>query len=296
MKPMSNTALAVRPTSLPVPLTGSVDAYIQSVSRIPLLTPEEETQLALRLRDEHDLGAAQQLVLSNLRFVVHIARGYMGYGLQLADLIQEGNIGLMKAVKRFDPDVGVRLISFGVHWIKAEIHEFILKNWRIVKIATTKAQRKLFFNLRKSKTHLGWMTQAEVEAVARDLKVKPEEVLQMESRLGGGDVSFSATSEDGDESSYVPEDYLASDDDPSKALEAEDWNERRESRMHAALEQLDDRSRDILQRRWLSDGDKAGLQELGDEYGVSAERIRQIEAAAMKKLRKAIEEDAAVAV
>ena len=295
MKQMSNTALAVRRNSLPVPMAGSVDAYIQSVSRIPLLTPEEETQLARRLHDEHDLGAAQQLVLSNLRFVVHIARGYMGYGLQLSDLIQEGNIGLMKAVKRFDPDVGVRLISFGVHWIKAEIHEFILKNWRIVKIATTKAQRKLFFNLRKSKTHLGWMTQAEVEAVARDLKVKPEEVLQMESRLGGADVSFSATSEDSEESSYVPEDYLASDDDPSKELEREDWNERRESRMHNALEQLDDRSRDILQRRWLSDGDKAGLQELGDEYGVSAERIRQIEAAAMKKLRKAIEEEDAVA-
>ena len=292
---MSNTALAVRPVSLPVPLSGSLDAYIQSVSRIPLLTPEEETRLARRLRDDQDLGAAQQLVLSNLRFVVHIARGYMGYGLQLSDLIQEGNIGLMKAVKRFDPDVGVRLISFGVHWIKAEIHEFILKNWRIVKIATTKAQRKLFFNLRKSKTHLGWMTQAEVEAVARDLKVKPEEVLQMESRLGGADVSFSATSEDSEESSYVPEDYLASDDDPSKTLEAEDWNERRENRMHAALEQLDDRSRDILQRRWLSDCDKAGLQELGDEYGVSAERIRQIEAAAMKKLRKAIEEEDAVA-
>jgi RNA polymerase sigma-32 factor len=295
MEEMSNTALAVRPASLPVPLSGSLDAYIQSVSRIPLLTPEEETRLARRLRDDQDLGAAQQLVLSNLRFVVHIARGYMGYGLQLSDLIQEGNIGLMKAVKRFDPDVGVRLISFGVHWIKAEIHEFILKNWRIVKIATTKAQRKLFFNLRKSKTHLGWMTQAEVEAVARELKVKPEEVLQMESRLGGADVSFSATAEDSEESSYVPEDYLASDDDPSSALEREDWNERRETRMHAAMEKLDDRSRDILQRRWLADGDKAGLQELGDEYGVSAERIRQIEAAAMKKLRKAIDEEAVAA-
>ncbi|MDR3419074.1 MAG: RNA polymerase sigma factor RpoH [Nevskia sp.] len=286
---MTNTALAVRPASLPMPLTGSLDAYIQSVGRIPLLSAEDETRLARKLHDENDLGAAQQLVLSNLRFVVHIARGYMGYGLQMSDLIQEGNVGLMKAVKRFDPDVGVRLISFAVHWIKAEMHEFILKNWRIVKIATTKAQRKLFFNLRKSKNHLGWMTQAEVEAVARDLKVKPEEVLQMESRLGGGDVSFSATAEDGDEHSYVPEDYLAASDDPSSDLEREDWNEQRESRMHAALATLDQRSRDILQRRWLSDGDKAGLQELGDEYGVSAERIRQIEAAAMKKLRKAIE-------
>jgi RNA polymerase sigma-32 factor len=288
---MNNTALAVRPTSLPMPLSGSLDAYIQSVGRVPLLTPEEETRLAHKLRDEQDLGAAQQLVLSNLRFVVHIARGYMGYGLQLSDLIQEGNIGLMKAVKRFDPNVGVRLISFAVHWVKAEIHEYILKNWRIVKIATTKAQRKLFFNLRKSKNHLGWMTQAEVEALAKELKVKPEEVLQMEARLGGADVSFNASPSDGEDSSYMPEDYLAASDDPSSELEREDWSERREARMHSALERLDQRSRDILQRRWLSNGDKAGLQELGDEYGVSAERIRQIESAAMKKLRKAIEEE-----
>ena len=290
---MSNTALAVRPTSLPMPLSGSLDAYIQSVGRVPLLTPEEETRLAHALHDEQDLGAAQQLVLSNLRFVVHIARGYMGYGLQLSDLIQEGNIGLMKAVKRFDPNVGVRLISFAVHWVKAEIHEYILKNWRIVKIATTKAQRKLFFNLRKSKNHLGWMTQAEVEALAKELKVKPEEVLQMEARLGGADVSFNASPDDSEESSYMPEDYLAASDDPSSELEREDWSERRETRMHNALDQLDNRSRDILQRRWLSDGNKAGLQELGDEYGVSAERIRQIESAAMKKLRKAIEEEQA---
>jgi RNA polymerase sigma-32 factor len=289
----TNTALAVRPPSLPALMPGSLEAYVHSVSRIPLLTPEEETSLAKRLHDEQDLGAAQQLVLSNLRFVVHIARGYKGYGLQLTDLIQEGNIGLMKAVKRFDPNVGVRLISFGVHWIKAEIHEYILKNWRIVKIATTKAQRKLFFNLRKSKNHLGWMTQAEVEALAKELKVKPEEVLQMEARLGGADVSFNASPDDSEESSYMPEDYLAASDDPSSELEREDWSERRETRMHTALEQLDNRSRDILQRRWLSDGNKAGLQELGDEYGVSAERIRQIESAAMKKLRKAIEEEQA---
>ena len=293
MDQMSNTALAVRAASLPMPLSGSLDAYIQSVSRVPLLTPEEETRLAHALHDEHDLGAAQQLVLSNLRFVVHIARGYMGYGLQLSDLIQEGNIGLMKAVKRFDPNVGVRLISFAVHWVKAEMHEYILKNWRIVKIATTKAQRKLFFNLRKSKNHLGWMTQAEVEALAKELKVKPEEVLQMEARLGGADVSFNASPDDGEESSYMPEDYLAASDDPSSELEREDWSERRETRMHNALDKLDNRSRDILQRRWLSDGNKAGLQELGDEYGVSAERIRQIESAAMKKLRKAIEEEQA---
>jgi RNA polymerase sigma-32 factor len=286
------TAIALRSTGVPVPLSGSLDAYVQSVSRIPLLTPDEESRLAHRLHGDNDLAAAQKLVLSNLRFVVHIARGYAGYGLQLADLIQEGNIGLMKAVKRFNPEVGVRLISFAVHWIKAEIHEFILKNWRIVKVATTKAQRKLFFNLRKSKTHAGWMTQAEVEAVARDLHVKPEEVLQMESRLGGADLSFSAGADEGDDAPrFAPEEYLASDDDPSAALEHEDWAERREARMQTALAGLDARSRDILRRRWLREGDKAGLQELGDEYGVSAERIRQIEAAAMKKLRKAIEEE-----
>jgi RNA polymerase sigma-32 factor len=275
--------------ALPVPLAGSLDAYIQSVSRIPVLEAQEEQLLARRLREEGDLGAAQNLVLSNLRFVVHIARGYMGYGLQLADLIQEGNVGLMKAVKRFDPDVGVRLISFAVHWIKAEIHEFVLRNWRIVKIATTKAQRKLFFNLRSAKQRLGWMNAAEVEAVARDLKVKPEDVLQMEGRLGGSDVSFSATSSDDEEHSYVPEDYLAVEDPSIRRIEEADWHEQRENTMREVITQLDARSRDILMRRWLADGEKAGLQELGDEYGVSAERIRQIEAAAMKKIRKAIE-------
>jgi RNA polymerase sigma-32 factor len=285
---MTSTALALRPAAFPVPLSGSLDAYIQSVSRIPLLSAEEETRLARRLRDHHDLEAAQTLVLSNLRFVVHIARGYLGYGLALADLIQEGNIGLMKAVKRFDPEVGVRLISFAVHWIKAEIHEFILRNWRIVKIATTKAQRKLFFNLRSAKQRLGWMNRKEVEAIARDLKVKPEEVLQMESRLGGADVSFSATADEA-EDSLVPEDYLADAHDHFEELENAQWQEVREARMRQALAQLDARSRDILERRWLAPGRKAGLQELGEEYGVSAERIRQIEAAAMKKLRRAIE-------
>ena len=285
----STTAVALRPAALPVPLAGSLDSYIQSVSRIPVLEAQDERQLARRLRDDGDLGAAQNLVVSNLRFVVHIARGYMGYGLQLADLIQEGNVGLMKAVKRFDPDVGVRLISFAVHWIKAEIHEFVLKNWRIVKIATTKAQRKLFFNLRSAKQRLGWMNQAEVEAVARDLKVKPEEVLQMEGRLGGADVSFSATQSDDEESTYVPEDYLAVEDPAIKRIEDADWHEQRENTMREVITQLDARSRDILMRRWLADGEKAGLQELGDEYGVSAERIRQIESAAMKKIRKAIE-------
>ncbi|WP_293003479.1 RNA polymerase sigma factor RpoH [Nevskia sp.] len=286
---MTALAISQRAASFPVPMAGSLDTYIRSVSQIPLLTPDEEQKLAHELHDEGNLASAQKLVLSNLRFVVHIARGYQGYGLPLSDLIQEGNIGLMKAVKRFDPGVGVRLISFAVHWIKAEIHEYILKNWRIVKIATTKAQRKLFFNLRKSKTHLGWMTQSEVEAVAKDLKVKPEEVLQMESRLGGADVSFSATPEDGDESSFVPEDYLADRHDAYSAIEEAEWQDAREARMSTALASLDERSRDILKRRWLSDDQKAGLQELGDEYGVSAERIRQIESAAMKKLRKAIE-------
>ncbi|EIT71260.1 MULTISPECIES: RNA polymerase sigma factor RpoH [Hydrocarboniphaga] len=287
-----STALSLRANTgaALMPLSGSLESYIQSVSRIPVLDAEEESRLAHRLHDEQDLPSAQKLVFSNLRFVVHIARGYMGYGLQLADLIQEGNVGLMKAVKRFDPNVGVRLISFAVHWIKAEIHEFILKNWRIVKIATTKAQRKLFFNLRSAKQRLGWMNQSEVEAIAKDLKVKPEEVMQMESRLGGHDVSFSMTTEDSEETSYVPEDYLATEDSTYAEIEDAGWNERRETTMRNALAKLDDRAKSILMRRWLSeDGQKAGLQELADEYGVSAERIRQIEAAAMKKLRKAIE-------
>lgn len=284
---MSN-AIVLRQPGMLAPLSGSLDAYIASVGQIPLLSAEEEKQLAERLHIEGDVTAAQQLVLSNLRFVVHIARGYMGYGLPLADLIQEGNIGLMKAVKRFDPGVGVRLISFAVHWVKSEIHEYVLKNWRIVKIATTKAQRKLFFNLRSSKTRLGWMNQAEVERIAAELKVKPEEVLQMESRLGGQDVSFSATPADG-EDSYVPEDYLTAQNDSFAAIEEAEWQEEREAKMNEGMLTLNQRERDIVSRRWLSDGEKAGLQELADEYGVSAERIRQIEAAAMKKLRKAIE-------
>jgi RNA polymerase sigma-32 factor len=287
---MSN-AIALRQPGLPamlVPLTGSLDAYIASVGQIPLLSAAEEKQLAERLHHDGDLAAAQQLVLSNLRFVVHIARGYMGYGLPLADLIQEGNIGLMKAVKRFDPDVGVRLISFAVHWVKSEIHEYVLKNWRIVKIATTKAQRKLFFNLRSSKKRLGWMNRAEVERIAAELNVKPEEVLQMESRLGGQDVSFSATPADGEES-YVPEDYLADHSDGYAAIEQAEWQDQREAKMHDGLLALTERERDIVNRRWLNEDQKAGLQELADEYGVSAERIRQIESAAMKKMRKVIE-------
>ncbi len=284
-----NTAVALRQTAALIPSAGSLDSYIAHVNQLPLLDAEQERRLAVKLRDDSDLDAAQQLVLSNLRHVVHIARGYMGYGLQLSDLIQEGNIGLMKAVKRFDPDVGVRLISFAVHWIKAEIHEFVLKNWRIVKIATTKAQRKLFFNLRSSKKQLGWLTPSEAADIARDLNVKPEEVLQMEQRLGGGDVSFSATPSDGEDAAYMPEDYLSDGTDEIAAIEEAEWQDAREQKMHRALSALDDRSRDILQRRWLTDGEKTGLQELADEYGVSAERIRQIESAAMKKMRKAIE-------
>jgi RNA polymerase sigma-32 factor len=282
------TAIAYRSNSFPAPLAGSLDTYMQHVSRIPVLDVAEEQRLARHLHDKNDLAAAQKLIVSNLRFVVHIARGYQGYGLGMADLIQEGNVGLMKAVKRFDADKGVRLISFAVHWIKAEIHEYILKNWRIVKIATTKAQRKLFFNLRGAKKRLGWMNASEVQAIAKDLNVKPEEVMQMEARLGNADMSFSATPSDGEEA-YMPEDYLADSRNDIAAIEEMEWQEEREDKMRHALVSLNQRERDILNRRWLSDGEKAGLQELGDEYGVSAERIRQIESAAMKKLRKAIE-------
>ena len=282
------TALALRASSFPAPLAGSLETYIQHVGRIPVLETAEEQAVARQLKDHNDLAAAQKLIVSNLRFVVHIARGYQGYGLGMADLIQEGNVGLMKAVKRFDPDKGVRLISFAVHWIKAEIHEYLLKNWRIVKIATTKAQRKLFFNLRSAKRRLGWMNPAEVNAIAKDLNVKPEEVMQMEARLGNADMSFSAAPGDGEEA-YMPEDYLADGRNDIAALEEAEWQEAREDKMRGALVSLNPRERDILTRRWLADGEKIGLQELGDEYGVSAERIRQIEAAAMKKLRKAIE-------
>ena len=285
------TALALRTDQLPALTAGSLDAYIRGVNSLPTLDAEEERELAVRLRDENDLQAAQQLVVSNLRFVVHIARGYAGYGLQLADLIQEGNIGLMKAVKRFDPEVGVRLISFAVHWIRAEIHEFVIRNWRIVKIATTKAQRKLFFNLRGAKKRLGWLNDAEVKAVANDLKVKPEEVLQMEQRLSGNDVAFDASPSDDDEdAAWSPESYLEAheDSDPGQSLTQAEWQDHQANQLKNALSELDDRSRDILQRRWLMEDSKTGLKELAEEYGVSAERIRQIEAQAMKKLRQAI--------
>lgn len=271
--------------------TGSLDAYIQAVARVPVLSEQEEHDLAVRLHEHDDLDAARTLVMHHLRFVVHVARGYMGYGLPLADLIQEGNIGLMKAVKRFDPAVGVRLVSFAVHWIKAEIHEFILKNWRIVKVATTKAQRKLFFNLRKSKKRLGWMTHAEVETVARELGVSSRDVLEMESRLSGRDITFDLTpeTEDDDNTSVAPVSYLAaeSEADPAQMLERVDSETRDENQLQHAMVKLDERSRDIVQRRWLDD-QKATLQELADKYHVSAERIRQLENNAIKKLKVAM--------
>lgn len=265
-----------------------IDGYLHTISAFPLLSAEEETALARRFYDQGDLDAARQLIISHLRFVVHIARGYHGYGLSQADLIQEGNVGLMKAVKRFNPDVGVRLVSFAVHWIKAEIHEFILRNWRIVKVATTKAQRKLFFNLRGAKKQLGWLSAEETRAVARELGVPEAEVTRMEGRLAGADVSFEADDDDDDESAVAPAHYLrAQNADPAEIVLAEDSEGDELDRLSTALEGLDPRARAIVSRRWLAE-DKATLHELAAEYGVSAERIRQIEQNAMKKLKAAI--------
>ena len=266
--------------------TGSLDSYMQEVNRIPVLSLEEEQSLARRFHGEEDLDAARMLVMSHLRFVVHVARGYSGYGLALGDLIQEGNIGLMKAVKRFDPDQGVRLVSFAVHWIRAEIHEFVLRNWRIVKVATTKAQRKLFFNLRRSKKRLGWLNQDEVKRVADDLNVKPEVVMEMESRLSGQDVGFDLSSDDDDDKPYLaPAAFLQNhQDSPDLAAESEDLEDHYHEVLFEGMDQLDDRSKDIIQSRWLIDP-KITLQELADKYGVSAERIRQLEGVAMKKLK-----------
>ena len=283
--PMSQALVA---NNLPIPSAlGSLDAYIGAVHQIPVLTVEEEQALAQRFREEDDLEAARELVMSHLRFVVHVARGYNGYGLPLGDLIQEGNIGLMKAVKRFDPDVGVRLVSFAVHWIRAEMHEFILKNWRIVKVATTKAQRKLFFNLRKSKTRLGWLNAEEVRAVAQDLNVSEREVLEMESRLSGRDIGFDLSSdEDDDHAPPAPAAYLmANEEDPSQAYERNDSEDHQLALLREGMSRLDERSRDIIKRRWLDADSKITLQELADEYGVSAERIRQVEANALKKMK-----------
>jgi len=269
---------------------GSFDAYVDTVSRIPVLSREDELELATRFHRDGDLDAARQLVLSHLRFVLHIARGYAGYGLPLGDLVQEGNVGLMKAVKRFDPAVGVRLVSFAVHWIRAEIHEYVLRNWRLVKVATTKAQRKLFFNLRKYKRNLGWLSAEETRAVARDLGVSEHDVTEMERRLTSRDVSYDPLPEsDEDESAnYSPAAYLpAPDADPAVAVERAEWDDDVSDRVALAMTQLDDRSRAILKARWM-DEPKATLHDLADRFGVSAERIRQIEANAIKKLKKLV--------
>ena len=274
-------------SNFPIPSAlGSLDAYIGTVNRFPMLEATEEQDLAWRVRLDNDAAAAKQLIMAHLRFVVHVARGYQGYGLGMADLIQEGNIGLMKAVKRFDPEQGVRLVSFAVHWIKAEMHEFILKNWRIVKVATTKAQRKLFFNLRKSKKRLGWMNNEEVNTVARELKVDPSDVREMEARLNGRDIGFDAPANEDDEHARPsPVAFLVDATvGPAEALLAQDEGDHQVDVLRDGMEKLDQRSRDIVNRRWLAD-DKATLQDLADEYGVSAERIRQIEANAFKKIR-----------
>jgi RNA polymerase sigma-32 factor len=309
------SALTVRDPWALVPSLGNLDAYISAANRIPLLTAEEESSAARELRASGDLNAAGKLVLSHLRLVVSVSRQYLGYGLPHGDLIQEGNVGLMKAVKRFDPDQGVRLVSYALHWIKAEIHEYILRNWRMVKVATTKAQRKLFFNLRSKKAalkaqaadaahaeasddsyalHRTSLTPAEVASVARDLNVKPEEVLEMETRMAGGDVALEPTGDDEDEQSYAPIAYLADEgSEPTRVLEARDRDVMSSHGITTALSSLDERSRRVVEERWLKVNDDASggmtLHELAAEYGVSAERIRQIEVAAMKKMRKALE-------
>lgn len=282
---MSNNLAISQPHQLTI-TAGSLDAYISAAYQLPILSAEEERGLAFRLRDHEDLEAARSLITHHLRFVIQVARGYNGYGLALADLIQEGNIGLMKAVKKFDPTMNVRLVSFAVHWIRAEIHEFILRNWRIVKVATTKAQRKLFFNLRSKKNRLGWLNHAEVESVANDLGVKPSDVLEMESRLSGKDLGFDAPSSSNEEDSITsPSAYIAhQDESPEMTLEKSDWGIHQSNQLMQALSELDDRSRAIIEARWLSES-KETLQDLAKQYGISAERVRQLESNAMKKLR-----------
>ena len=274
--------------ALALPQSGSIESYVSYVTGIDMLSAEEERELAFKLYEDEDLSAARKLIMSHLRFVVHIARSYSGYGLPQADLIQEGNIGLMKAVKRFNPEVGVRLVSFAVHWIKAEIHEFVLKNWRIVKVATTKAQRKLFFNLRKSKSRLGWFTQDEVQNVAETLGVSTKEVLEMESRMSNYDMAFDLGNDDDDSegAAYSPSLYLESNNsDVAENVANEQWEKRSNQRLLSAIKTLDDRSQDILNSRWLDEDNKTTLQELADKYSVSAERVRQLEKNAMKKIQ-----------
>lgn len=286
-------AMMLKGQTLPVPV-GNLESYIHAIHAIPVLEVQEERELAERLKYASDLEAARQLILHNLRFVVKVARGYSGYGLPLGDLVQEGNVGLMKAVKRFDPDMNVRLISFAVHWIRAEIHEFILRNWKIVKVATTKAQRKLFFNLRSSKKRLGWLNHAEAQSMADDLGVTTAEVLEMEKRMSAHDVSFdlSVDQDDDDSTNFSPSQYLVAEAaDPAEMLEAEEWDTYTRGRFQTALANLDTRSRDILASRWLAE-EKATLHELADKYNVSAERIRQLENAAVSKLRLAVVEAA----
>ena len=271
---------------------GSLEAYVRAANAYPMLTAEEERALAERLHYNGDLEAAKELILSHLRFVAHIARNYSGYGLPQADLIQEGNIGLMKAVRRFNPEVGVRLVSFAVHWIKAEIHEYVLRNWRIVKVATTKAQRKLFFNLRKNKQRLGWFSHDEVEHVARELGVTSKDVLEMESRMAAQDMTFDPTPDDEprDGAAMAPMLYLQDkSSDFAETIEEDNWDQDATDKLSSAMEGLDERSQDIIRARWLDDENKSTLQELADKYGVSAERVRQLEKNAMKKLRMAIE-------
>ena len=281
-----NTQLQSAATTMP---GNSVSAYLQSLSSVSILSADEEQKLADKFYYQEDLDAARQLVLSHLRFVVHIAKSYNGYGLPMADLIQEGNVGLMKAVKRFNPEKGVRLVSFAVHWIKAEMHEFILRNWRIVKVATTKSQRKLFFNLRKRKSHLGWLTHDESKAIASDLGVDQAEVTRMEGRLAAVDSAFDLGVDDDEDSAFAPAQYLEDTSaDPASLVEQSDWQSNSEDGLYAAMKTLDERARDIVTRRWLNEP-KATLHELADEYGVSAERIRQLEANAMKKMRGLID-------
>ncbi|EEW07473.1 RNA polymerase sigma -32 factor [Vibrio mimicus VM603] len=271
----------------------SLDSYIRSVNGYPMLSADEERELAERLHYKGDIDAAKGLILSHLRFVVHVARGYSGYGLPMADLVQEGNIGLMKAVKRFNPEMGVRLVSFAVHWIKAEIHEYVLRNWRIVKVATTKAQRKLFFNLRKSKKRLGWFNNGEVETVARELGVEPAEVREMESRLAAQDAAFEMSAEDDENGMAYTAPVLYLEDkhsDLADNLEAENWEAHTTQRLSMALASLDERSQHIVRARWLDDDNKTTLQDLAEMYGVSAERIRQLEKNAMRKLKEAVGE------